>query len=167
MPEAGTLPTPTVGAGDGRRFAGAVAGALVAGIGITALLMSGERKSGTPSELADIERAGLAKLGQSAPADDAMPDPREQAVIQGGHLLLSGAAGVAYALATDEEASVVASGIGFGLAFYAAMHWVAGPLLGLKAPEWRSDKATIGTHTLLHVGFGLVTAAGAKLAAKR
>lgn len=165
MPEVATLPTP--GLEDGRRVAGAVAGALVAGIAISALLMSGERKSGTPSELADIERAGLAKLGQSVPDDDAMPDQREQTVIQGGHLLLSGAAGVAYALAVNEDAPVVASGVGFGLAFYAAMHWVAGPLLGLKAPEWRSDKATIRTHTLLHVGFGLMTAAGAKLASRR
>lgn len=52
----------------------------------------------------------------------------------------------------------------FGLAFYAAAHWVAGPALGLKPPEWETNAATIGRRTLTHIVFGLITAAGAKIA---
>ena len=44
------------------------------------------------------------------------------------------------------------------------MHWIAGPLLRVKQPEWRSDRKTIGMHTLNHLLFGLATAAGAKAA---
>jgi hypothetical protein len=63
-------------------------------------------------------------------------------------------------------ADIVLSGIVFGLAFYAAMYWVTGPLLGVKKPEWQADAATIGMHALNHVGFGLATAAGAKIATR-
>ena len=52
------------------------------------------------------------------------------------------------------------------LAFYAVAHWVAGPLLGLKRPEWESDATTIGMHTANHLVFGLATAAGARAAAR-
>lgn len=146
-----------------RRLAGAVAGGLVAGLALTVMLVAGERKSGKPSELADLERTGAAKLGREVPGANELPEAGEQTLIQGGHLLLSAAAGAAYALATEDDARVVPSGIGFGLAFYAAMHWIAGPLLGLKKPEWRADKGTIAMHTANHVAFGLVTAVGAKL----
>lgn len=152
---------------DGRRLAGAIIGGLVAGLGITALLITGERESGKPSELAAIERAGLAKLGRDVAAQDSVPDVREQVVIQGGHLLLSATAGAAYALTTDDDVAVVPSGIGFGLAFYGVMHWLAGPLLGLKPPEWRSDKGTIAMHMINHVGFGIVTAIGARVVRTR
>jgi hypothetical protein len=150
---------------DGRRMAGAIAGALVAGIGISALLIVGERKSGEPSELAVLERASARKVGlDDVPGAETLPGAGEQAIIQGGHLLLSAAAGAAYAATTDDEAGVLVSGIGFGLAFYAAMHWLAGPLLGVKRPEWRADVGTIGMHTANHLAFGLATAAGARLA---
>ncbi len=114
----------------GSRVFGAVAGSLIAGIGITALLMAGERKSNRPSELADLERAAEAQLGLRVRDHGALPGPGEQAVIQGGHLLLSVAAGATYAAVTDEDADVLSSGILFGLSFYAAMHWIVGPLLG-------------------------------------
>ncbi len=150
---------------DGRRLAGAVAGGLIAGLGITAMLLRGERTTRTPSELADLERAGLAKLGLAVPPGE-LPDAREQAVIQGGHLLLSVVAGVAYALVTNRDTAVVPGGVAFGLAFYGAMHWIVGPALGLKAPEWRADPSTLAMHTLNHVGFGVATAAGAALASR-
>lgn len=150
----------------GTRVAGAVAGGLVAGLGITALLMMQERKTGKPSELTDLERAGAARIGRSPPPADHLPDAREQAVIQGGHLLLSALAGMAYAVSTDENAKVVPSGLTFGIAFYAAAHWIAGPALGLKRPEWKSDLPTIGMHTTNHLLFGLITAAGATIAAR-
>jgi hypothetical protein len=151
----------------GARLFGAVAGGLVAGLGITAMLVAGERKSGKPSELAELERASAARLGLETPADKALPGTGEQAVIQGGHLLLSAAAAAVYAAATDEDADVVSSGLLFGLSFYAAAHWIAGPLLGVKKPEWRSDGATIGMHTMNHLLFGLITAGAAKFASRR
>lgn len=46
------------------------------------------------------------------------------------------------------------------------MHWITGPLLGVKKPEWQADAGTIGMHAANHVAFGIATAAGAKLAAK-
>ncbi|WP_143051770.1 hypothetical protein [Sphingomonas palmae] len=152
---------------NGRRMAGAMAGGLVAGLGITALMIAGERKSGKPSELADLERTSAHRLGvHPVPPADRLPDATEQAVIQSGHLLLSAAAGAAFAAAVDEEAAVIPSGALFGLAFYAAMQWIAGPLLGVKKPEWAADAGTIGMHAANHVAFGLATAAGAKLAAR-
>jgi len=151
---------------NGKRMAGAIAGALVAGLGITAMMMAGERKSGTPSELTDLERAGARRLGvHPVPPSDRLPDATEQAIVQSSHLLLSAAAGAVFAATVDEEAAVLPSGIVFGLAFYAAMHWVAGPLLGLKKPEWQSDAGTIGTHMMVHLAFGLATAVGARAAA--
>ncbi len=151
---------------NGKRMAGAIAGGLVAGLGITALLMAGERKSGKPSELTLLERTSAHKLGVHVPADSRLPDAAEQAVVQGGHLLLSAAAGAVFAATVDEDAAVIPSGVAFGLAFYGAMHWVAGPLLGVKKPEWQADKATLGMHTANHVAFGLATAVGARLASR-
>jgi len=120
---------------NGKRMAGAIAGGLVAGLGITAMMMAGEKKSGIPSELTDLERAGARQFGvRSLPSSD-LPDAAEQAIVQGSHLLLSAAAGAVYAAIVDEDAGIVPSGIMFGLAFYAAMHWITGPLLGLKKPE--------------------------------
>ncbi|MBB3938134.1 hypothetical protein [Aureimonas phyllosphaerae] len=152
---------------NGLRLLGAVAGGMTAGICITALLVAGERKSGRPSELADLERAAEARLGLRVRDHGALPGPGEQAVIQGGHLLLSVAAGATYAAVTDEDSGVLSSGILFGLSFYAAMHWIVGPLLGVKKPEWQADPATIGMHTANHLLFGLATAAGARLFSRR
>ena len=148
------------------RTVGAVAGGLAAGLGITALLMRQERTSGTPSELAMLVRTGAARLGRDTPPAEQLPTAREQAAVQGAHLLLSALAGVAYAAVTDEDARVVPSGLAFGLAFYVAAHWLAGPALGLKQPEWRADPATLGMHTANHLLFGLATAAGAKAAVR-
>lgn len=92
---------------DGRRLAGAIAGGLVAGVGISAMLMRSERRSSEPSEIANIKRAGLAKLGREVPSQEQLPDTREQVVIQGGHLLLSAAAGAAYALTTERDAALL------------------------------------------------------------
>ena len=151
---------------NGKRLAGAVVGSLAAGLGLTAMLMVQEKKTGKPSELTDLERKGAAKLGQRTPPADRLPTAREQAVIQGGHLALSALAGVVYAATTDDDAGVVSSGVVFGLAFYAVAHWITGPALRLKQPEWQSDLPTIGMHTANHVLFGFATAAGARVAAR-
>lgn len=80
-------------------------------------------------------------------------------------MLLSVLAGLAYAATTDEDAAVVPSGLLFGLAFYGVAHWLTGPVLGVKRPEWRYDAGTIGMHAANHAAFGLATAIGAKLGA--
>lgn len=151
---------------NGRRMAGAIAGGLIAGLGITAMLMAGEKKSGKPSELTLLERTSAHKLGVHTPPDDRLPNASEQAIVQGGHLLLSAIAGAAYVAVTDEDSAVVSSGILFGLAFYGIAHWLTGPLLGVKQPEWRSDTKTIGMHAANHIAFGLATAAGARAATR-
>ncbi len=152
---------------NGRRTAGAVAGALVAGLGLTAMMMAQEKKTRKASELTDLGRASAHRLGVNhVPTGKRVPDAQEQAAVQGGHLLLSALAGAAYAAATDDDAGVVPSGVAFGLAFYGVAHWLTGPLLGVKQPEWRSGGKTIGMHTINHIAFGLATAAGAKLASK-
>lgn len=112
---------------NGKRMTGAIAGGLVTGLGITALLMAGEKRSGEPSELTLLERTIARKLGAhkmdvresgvDVPPDDRLPDAAEQAVIQGGRLLLSAVAGAVFAATMDEDAGVVPSGIAFGLAF--------------------------------------------------
>ena len=146
------------------RTMGAVAGGLIGGLGLTAMLMADEKKSGKPSELVDLERAGARKLGLDVPPADQLPDAGEQAVVQAGHLLISLAAGSVYALTVKNDSQVVPKGVAFGLGLYTALHWITGPALGLKQPEWRSDAKTIGKHTLIHVLFGVLTAAGAKAA---
>jgi hypothetical protein len=150
---------------NGKRTAGAVAGSLVAGLGLTAMMMAQEKKTRKASELTDLARASAHQLGvHHVLTGKRPPGAQEQAVVQGGHLLLSALAGVAYAAATDDEAGVLPSGIAFGPAFYGVAHWLTGPLLGVKQPEWRSEAKTIGMHAVDHVAFGLATAAGAKLA---
>lgn len=144
-----------------------VAGALAAGLGITAMMMAQEKKTRKASELTDLGRASAHKLGvHQVPPGDRAPEAKEQAAVQAGHLLLSAIAGVTYAAVTDEDAGVLASGVVFGLAFYGVAHWITGPLLGVKQPEWQSDGKTIGMHTVNHLAFGLATAAGAKLASE-
>ena len=149
-----------------RRMIGAIAGGLVAGIGLTAMMMLQEKMTGKPSELTELERSSAATLGQPTPHSEQLPSATEQAVTQGGHLALSALAGAAYAATTDDDADVVVSGVAFGLAFYAVAHWITGPALGVKPPEWRSDAQTIGMHTMNHVLFGLITAAAARAASR-
>lgn len=150
----------------GTRLAGALAGGLVGGLGLTAMLMAEEKQTGKPSELVDLERTGARKLNLDVPPANQLPDAKEQTVVQAGHLLISLAAGGAYSLLIKDDSRVVPKGIAFGLGLYATLHWITGPALGLKQPEWRSDAKTIGKHTVIHVLFGLLTAAGAKAAAR-
>lgn len=142
---------------------GAVAGSLVAGVAISVLMLGKERLSGEPSDLIRWERRGTARLG-AEPAG--RPGAAEQATVHGGRLALSALGGAAYAAAFDEDAPVVASGLAFGAAFYVACHWVAGPLLRLKPPEWREPPATIAQHLVVHAVYGLLTALGARIASR-
>ena len=145
--------------------AGAVAGSLIASLGVSAMMIAGERQGGGPSELIALGRASARRAGFAAPTEDALPDAGEQAWTQGGHLALGVAVGLAYAALTDEDAPVVTSGLALGTAFYLLAHVIGGPALRVKAPEWRQETATIGKHLMVHALFGLITAACAKAGA--
>lgn len=149
-----------------RYVAGAIGGGLLAGLGITAMMMIGEKRSGKPSELIGLERNTAERLDIETPPRSELPSATEQAVTQGGHLLLSGLAGVAYAATTDEDTQPIVGGVLFGLSFYALAHWLTGPALGVKPPEWTQDRRSIGMHAMNHVMFGLITAFSARLAAR-
>ena len=142
---------------------GAIGGALLAGSAITAMMMHEEQQTGAASELTKLSRASARQVGPSAPPDKQKPGTAEQTAVQGGHLVLSALAGGAYAASFDEDLGLLTSGIGFGLAFYVMAHVVAGPMLGIKAPEWRQPSGTLAKHTAIHVAFGLITALGARL----
>jgi hypothetical protein len=140
-----------------RMVLGGVAGGLVAGLGLSAMLVVLEKATGKPSELIELERAAAAKAGVQTGSE--LPGATEQAAAQGGHLLLSALAGAAYAAAVGDKAAAVPKGVAFGLAFYGAAHLVAGPALGVTTPEWQRDARTISVHVATHIAFGLVTAA--------
>ena len=144
---------------------GALVGSLVGGAAITIMMLAEERKTGRPSELTELARASVARAGVHPPTEGHPPSMREQAATQGGHLLLSALGGLAYAAAFDEDAPVVLSGLGFSAAFYALAHGVTGPVLGVKAPEWRQEPATVRKHLMVHAVFGLLIAAGARAGA--
>ena len=144
---------------------GAVGGGLLAGLGITAMMMKEERQTGGASELTVLGRDSARRLGFDAPRGRA-PGPSEQAVVQGGHLALSALAGAAYAAAFDDDTPVVSSGVAFGLAFYVLAHVVTGPALGVKALEWNQPRGTPLRHAVIHTVFGLITALGARLGAR-
>lgn len=147
--------------------AGAIAGGLIGGLAITAMLIAGERRTRAPSELIQLERASAEKLKLDTRPPGCLPSAGEQAFVQAGHLALSALAGAAYAATAEEDAPVLASGVGFGLAFYGLAHWIAGPLLGVKKPEWTSARKVIAMHTINHIGLGLLTALGAKASRNR
>ena len=81
-------------------------------------------------------------------------------------MALSALGGLAYAAGVDEDAPVIPSGLAFGAAFYLACHWLAGPLLRLKPPEWREPPATIAQHLVVHAVFGMLIALGARFGAE-
>ncbi|MBE7220325.1 MAG: hypothetical protein INR64_17785 [Caulobacteraceae bacterium] len=143
---------------------GALAGSLVAGLAISALMLAKEQQSGGPSDLVVWERKGAQDVGLSTRRGAA--NWLEQAVAHGGHLALSALGGVAYAAAFEGDAPVVASGLAFGSAFYVACHWVLGPLLRLKPPEWREPPEAVTQHLIVHAAFGVLIAAGARLGAR-
>jgi hypothetical protein len=133
---------------------------------ITAMLIAAERKSGLPSELTDLKWISALRLGLGTVPPSQLPSTGEQALIQGGPLALSALAGAAYAAGTSDTARAIPSGVAFGLLFYAAAHWIIGTALGVKQPEWRAAKESLGMHTANHILFGLITAAAAKTASR-
>lgn len=143
---------------------GALVGSLVAGVAISGLMLGKERLSGEPSDLIRWERRGAGRFGLRP---NGRPGAAEQVGVHGGHLTLSALGGAAYAVAFNEDAPVVASGLAFGAAFYFACHWIAGPLLRLKPPEWRESPAAVAQHVVVHALYGVLTALGARLGSRR
>ena len=141
---------------------GALAGSLLGGVAISAMMVAKESARKEPSDLIQLERALAGRLGLQPSRP---PGAAEQAIVHGGHLALSALGGAAYAAAFDEDAPVLASGLAFGAAFYVACHWIAGPLLRVKPPEWREPSATIAQPLGVHAVYGVLTALGAWAAA--
>lgn len=128
-------------------------------------MLIGERLSGRPSELIELERATAAKLDVSVPAADEPATVGEQVVTHGGHLALSALAGLAYAAAVDDGADDARSGAAFGAAFFVAAYGITGPLLGVTPAPWRQPPVRAVQHPVVHVLFGVAMAAAARRAA--
>lgn len=152
---------------DARRIAGAVAGGLVAGLALSAVMLVGEKLSGKPSELIELERKTAAKLALAVPAADTPATLVEQSVTHGGHLALSALAGVVYAVTVDEGVDGAKSGAAFGLAFFIAAYGLTGPLLGVTPVPWREQPLRAVQHPVVHTLFGLAIAHFAWKAADR
>lgn len=147
-----------------RRVGGAVVGGLGAGLALSAVMLLGEKLSGKPSELIELERATATKLNVATPTGDASVTAIEQVVTHGGHLALSALAGLAYATAIDENADGPAAGAAFGAAFFLAAYGITGPALGMTPLPWRQPLVRAVQHPIVHVLFGLAIASGARRA---
>ena len=152
---------------DRQRTAGAVLGGVAAGLGLSAVMLLGEKLSGKPSELIELERKTAAKLGIETPRGDEPATLTEQVVTHGGHLALSALAGLAYAAAVDEEDDSVTSGAVFGLAFFIAAYGITGPLIGVTPPPWREEPLRAVQHPVVHTLFGISMALAARAASNR
>lgn len=148
----------------GGRVAGAVAGGLVAGLALSAVMLAGERLGGKPSELIELERKTAAKLDIVTPHGDAPPTAAEQVITHGGHLVLSALAGLAYAAVVDEDRDEVPAGATFGAAFFVAAYCIAGPALGVTPLPWRQPPLRAVQHPAVHVLFGMTMALFARRA---
>lgn len=145
-----------------QRTASAVLGGVAAGVGLSAVMLWGERLSGKPSELIELERKTATKLGIETPHGDAPATPVEQFVTHGGHLALSALAGLAYAASVNEDDDSVKSGALFGLAFFVAAYGIAGPLIGVTPPPWREQPLRAVQHPVVHTLFGISMALAAR-----
>ena len=140
------------------RAAGAVAGGLAAGLGLSAVMLLGERLSGQPSELIELERKTAAKLGINAGRASEPASEAEQIITHGGHLALSALAGLAYAAVVDDDADGTRAGVAFGSAFFVAAYGVIGPAFGVTPLPWRQPPLRAVQHPLVHILFGVTMA---------
>lgn len=149
---------------NGERATGAMAGGLIAGLTLSAVMILGEKLSGRPSELIELERATADKLDIDTRQGNAPATTTEQIVTHSGHLALSALAGLAYAVTVEEGEDNVISGTMFGLAFFVAAYGITGPLLGVTPLPWRQPPLRAVQHPVVHALFGI---AAALLAGKR
>lgn len=146
--------------------AGAVGG-LLAGALVSAVMVALQVASDEKSDLVKLKRRTAANMGRSNQDDEADPNFGEELLVHGGHLALSGAAGAVYGALTPEDASAVVSGSMFGGVFYGLAYGLIGPVMQVSPPLWRDSKSSIVQHSLIHLGFGVLTAVIAKQAARR
>ncbi len=143
------------------RLAGAVAGAVFAGLVISVWLLIGEVGSGQPSELTRTIRIILDWFRLVPSAVGQAPGASVEYAAQVFHLLLSVAAGVAYALVWPHRGSVLQTGLLFGAGFFLFAHVVVGRLAGFMPPIWQVARQepflTIALSLSQHLSFGLCT----------
>ena len=149
---------------NGERVAGAVAGGLIAGIALSAIMLAGEKVTGKPSELIELERATAGKLDVTTSTGNVPATVTEQIVTHGGHLALSAAAGLAYAAVVNEDADGPAAGAAFGAGFFVAAYGIAGPALGVTPLPSRQPLVRAIQHPIVHALFGVTMAAFARRA---
>ena len=158
MPHVGFRRVSGCGALTGRRRRDAMAGGLVAGLALSAVMLVGEKLSGKPSELIELERKTAAKLNIKTPPYGVPATTTEQLITHGGHLALSALAGLIYATVVDEDADDARSGAIFGIAFFVAAYGITGPALGVTPLPWRERPLRAVQHPIVHTLFGLAMA---------
>jgi len=135
-----------------------MAGGLVAGLALSAVMLVGEKLSGKPSELIELERKTAAKLNIKTPPYGVPATTTEQLITHGGHLALSALAGLIYAAVVDEDADDTRSGAIFGIAFFVAAYGITGPALGVTPLPWRERPLRAVQHPIVHTLFGFAMA---------
>ena len=122
------------------------------------MMLLGEKLSGSPSELIELERKTAAKLNIKTPPDGVPATTTEQLVTHGGHLALSALAGLIYAAVVDEDADDARSGTIFDIAFFVAAYGITGPALGVTLLPWSERPLRAVQHAIVHILFGLAMA---------
>jgi hypothetical protein len=144
---------------DKRDAATGALGGLAGGLALTVVMLLAKRATGEPSDGVAMLRRGERQLGLPHRQEAARPTMREEAMAEGGHLLLSTALGGGFGvLRRGLGLSAQPAGLVLGLGFYPLAHWLAGPLLGLMRPPWRQQPVKLAQRVALHAVFGAVTA---------
>lgn len=142
-----------------QELAAGALGGLAGGAAVSALMLAMERRSGTPSELVQLERRAAARAGGPRRRADLPASAQEQAISHGGHLMLSAIAGAVYpAFRRASGRSSLPAGLLFGGAFYALAYGVSAPALGVTKPVWQDAPAATGQRLAVHALFGTITA---------
>ena len=142
-----------------RDAAAGALGGLAGGLVLAAVMLLAERATGEPSDGMAMLRRGQWQIGVSHRREAAQPTLREEAVAEGGHLLLSTLLGGGFGvLRRGLGLSAQPAGLVLGLGFYPLAHWLAGPLPGPMRPPWRQQPVRLSRRIALHAVFGAVTA---------
>lgn len=141
-----------------RRLYGAVVGGLVAGLVLAVWLEAGEAVTRIPSQLTQIERHITSWFGPAQLLDAPKITFEEEYLGIVGHLLLSAAAGAAFAMVWRRDRSIIIDGLLFGAAFFVVAHAIVGPLLGLTPGMWNFPLSIFLTGCIINGFFGICTA---------
>lgn len=144
---------------NGRRAAGGMVGGVVAGLELSVAMLVGEKLSGQPSELIELERATVAKIGWTTPQGDAVATVGEQLFTHGGHFALSVLVGLACAGLVDADSDSPQAGAAFGAAFFISAYGVVGSGLDVTSLPWRQPPLRAIQHPVIDA-VDLVSRAG-------